>query len=198
MAGCVDIWDPKVLRSAMGGHFYTYILNSLPWEQIISHVPTTSYVCIADTRKGSVLEKTFDVSHPKVVNLVSAGDEDTSSSSEDETSEGDEESDTDSDEDEDREKSWSNKSSEIYKRVPLSVVEYSEMDCTGAKEVTVIVGGETEGVSNQAKKFAFDSYGQFVTVPMVEAVDSLNTATATAIVMYEARRQLLLPSRGQK
>ena len=194
----------------MGGHFYTCILNNLPWENIANHVSTSAYVCIADNRKDSVVEKSFDASHPKVLDLIATAETDSSSSSDEET-DADEKLQTladreenvskdgnDSEADKDTREAWSKAQSELYKRVPLSIVEYSDMDCSLAEEVAVIVGGETEGVSVQAKKLAFERYGQFVTIPMVEAVDSLNTATAAAVVLYEARRQIIARIKSQQ
>ena len=32
--GCVDLWDPKVLRCATGGHFYVPVHYNLNWEEI--------------------------------------------------------------------------------------------------------------------------------------------------------------------
>ena len=32
--GCVDVWDPKVLRCAAGGHFHVPIYYNLSWEEI--------------------------------------------------------------------------------------------------------------------------------------------------------------------
>lgn len=32
--GCVDVWDPKVIRCAAGGHFYLPIHYNLDWEEI--------------------------------------------------------------------------------------------------------------------------------------------------------------------
>lgn len=32
--GCVDLWDPKVLRCAAGGHFYVPLHYNLNWEEI--------------------------------------------------------------------------------------------------------------------------------------------------------------------
>ena len=31
---CVDVWDPKVLRCAAGGHFYLPIHYNVDWEEI--------------------------------------------------------------------------------------------------------------------------------------------------------------------
>ena len=210
IAGCVDVWDPKVLRGAMGGHFYTCVLNSLPWENIANHVSSSAYLCIADNRKSSAVEKSFDVSHPKVQDLLASEDMDSSSSSDEET-DAEENSQTSADGGEklskdaedsktykDTAEVWSKAQSELYKRVPLSVVTYSDMDCSRAEEVAVIIGGEAEGVSVQAKKLAFERYGHYVTIPMVQAVDSLNTATAAAIVLFEAQRQMIARIKSQQ
>ena len=59
------------------------------------------------------------------------------------------------------------------------------------QSVTLVLGGETEGISAQAKKFAFDHYGQYVTIPMTNNVDSLNTAIAASVILYELRKKLL-------
>jgi len=32
--GCVDAWEPKVLRCAAGGHFYVPIHYNIHWEEI--------------------------------------------------------------------------------------------------------------------------------------------------------------------
>ena len=32
--GCVDLWDPKVLRCAAGGHFYVPVHYNLDWDEI--------------------------------------------------------------------------------------------------------------------------------------------------------------------
>ncbi|KAL8588145.1 hypothetical protein ACOMHN_044115 [Nucella lapillus] len=209
--GCVDVWEPKVLRGAMGGHFHTCVLPSLPWEQICSHIPPSAHLCIADTRQSIAVEKSFDLHHPKVLELLSPAGNQSASSDEDTDTDGgsstDEEEGSSSEEDEEEEEEgsdpdqsrWTDRRSEAYERVPMSVVQYWDMDCSGASEVAVIVGGETAGVSNQARKLAFDRYGQYVTIPMAGAADSLNTATAAAVVLYEARRQLtagLQPRRG--
>lgn len=47
--GSVDIWDPKVIRSAMGAHFRIPILHTLNYEEIPGYVPLTSTVLFADS-----------------------------------------------------------------------------------------------------------------------------------------------------
>lgn len=235
--GCVDVWDPKVLRGAMGAHFYTAILNNLTWENVANHLPQYTHVCIADTRKDTIVQCSFDVSHPEVLNLLTVGRDDLDASSESDTDDEQtslSDSDGDSDSDSDTEakagvKATSRKGSsryeinplvhvgtvvgnevteqtlklskekkKLYESLPMSVVDYSEVDYSQADSVAVVIGGETEGVSAVARKFAFDRYGQFVTIPMAKAVDSLNTGTAAAIILYEIRRQLVARLRKSK
>ncbi|KAK7483729.1 hypothetical protein BaRGS_00025050 [Batillaria attramentaria] len=205
--GCVDVWDPKVLRGAMGAHFYTAILNNLTWSQVGNHIPAHTTICIADARKDTVLQRSFDVDHPEVLNMLSVG-KDTEASSEsdsddEDTSSSGEESESrrgtfslakvsyETDDAQEQAAKLNKEKKQLYSRLPLSVVDYSDLDCSKADSVAVVIGGETEGVSAQAKKFAFDRYGQYVTIPMVQAADSLNTATAAAVILYEIRRQLV-------
>src|SRR4051812_42920661 len=54
--GCVDIWDPKVIRSGMGAHFRLPIINDVGWETIINHIPENSHIYLAD-HKHSLEDK---------------------------------------------------------------------------------------------------------------------------------------------
>ena len=54
--GCVDIWDPKVIRSGMGSHFRLPIINDVGWETIANHLPENSQIYLAD-HKHSLEEK---------------------------------------------------------------------------------------------------------------------------------------------
>lgn len=46
--GCVDVWDPKVMRSAAGAHFRLPIHASVEWEDMPSYLQDNSAVFIAD------------------------------------------------------------------------------------------------------------------------------------------------------
>ncbi len=65
-------------------------------------------------------------------------------------------------------------------------VPYDRVDWTGP--VTLIVGGEAHGAGPQAQALA---EGRHVTIPMAPGVESLNAAMATAVLLFEARRQRL-------
>ncbi|GLV46216.1 uncharacterized protein CBL_09989 [Carabus blaptoides fortunei] len=49
--GCVDIWEPKVLRSACGAHFRTSIETNMPWSKLILDVPENSALFLADNNR---------------------------------------------------------------------------------------------------------------------------------------------------
>ena len=182
------MWEPKVLRSGMGAHFYTSILSSLTWEQIATHIPTSSCLYIADSRKITNVEKSFDFNSKQVLSLVdtnTANDSD----SDDDTESSDGGSDMESEE-EGEKGGWSQRACALYNRAPMTLMPYTDIKCSDAENVTVIIGGETMGVSTAAQKFAFERFGCYVTIPMVQAADSLNSAAAAAVILYEIRKQL--------
>lgn len=67
--------------------------------------------------------------------------------------------------------------------LPDAVQKYSDTDLSGA--TAIVVGSEDEGLSNPWK----DGANLKVSIPMRGKNDSLNVATAAAILLYEALRQ---------
>lgn len=61
---------------------------------------------------------------------------------------------------------------------------YDNVDWRGP--VTLIVGGEAEGAGPEGRALGNDHY---VYIPMASAVDSLNAAMATSVLLFEAARQ---------
>ena len=64
--GSVDIWDPKVIRSAMGAHFRIPILNNLSPEQVLSYLPVDTHVLLADNNKKA--NESIDYSNLNEIN----------------------------------------------------------------------------------------------------------------------------------
>lgn len=50
--GCVDLWEPKVLRSACGAHFRLPIYNLSSWEEIPEILSDSCAMYIADSNPG--------------------------------------------------------------------------------------------------------------------------------------------------
>uniref|UniRef100_A0A4W5MDL0 RNA 2-O ribose methyltransferase substrate binding domain-containing protein n=1 Tax=Hucho hucho TaxID=62062 RepID=A0A4W5MDL0_9TELE len=55
----------------------------------------------------------------------------------------------------------------------------------------LVIGGETHGLSLEAVQLAERTAGQRLFIPVVPGVDSLNSAMAASILLFEGRRQLL-------
>ena len=66
-------------------------------------------------------------------------------------------------------------------------VPYDRVDWSGP--VTLIIGGEARGAGARARELAG---GNYVTIPLASGVESLNAAMATAVLLFEARRQRAL------
>jgi TrmH family RNA methyltransferase len=64
-----------------------------------------------------------------------------------------------------------------------SEICYSEADLS--KSFALVLGGEAEGASSEMLAAA----DEFVFIPMASAVESLNVASAAAVILYEAARQ---------
>lgn len=55
----------------------------------------------------------------------------------------------------------------------------------------VVIGGETQGVSTDAYEFLQENvFGSCVHIPLADGIESLNTASALAIILFELRKQL--------
>lgn len=61
----------------------------------------------------------------------------------------------------------------------------------------VIIGGESHGISEDARNFLVESMkgdlgGGVINIPLANDVESLNVASAAAVVLFEMRRKLLM------
>ena len=76
----------------------------------------------------------------------------------------------------------------LFKQAPLNTSNYDEVDYVN-RHTVIVIGGETKGISVNARKLAYSNYGQCVTIPMMADVESLNCSVAGSIVLYEASKQ---------
>lgn len=67
-----------------------------------------------------------------------------------------------------------------YDQIPKELVK--------DKNVTVIIGGETHGISEEAFAFAAKRDYRVVNIPLDRSVNSLNVSTALGIILFELRR----------
>ena len=197
-AGCVDAWSPKVLRSGAGCHYRIPIVTDISWADIDGHIPEKAHIFVADSRKPSdeIMEDLAGSSEiidelDKLESEEMYDDDDLMS---DESESDDDYSDFDSDKEldhkdnidlDDRDSAVPHK---LFKRAPLNVSNYDDVNYVN-KHTVIVIGGETHGISVHARKLAYSRYGQCVTIPMMADVESLNCSVAGSIVLYEASKQ---------
>ncbi|CAM2104135.1 unnamed protein product [Caretta caretta] len=175
--GCVDPWEPKVLRAGMGAHFRLPIIANLEWESISHYLPTDTQVHVADSRDPRTQDKMEDVSGKvssygwvsRPYNLkAQIGREDLAFDSESE--------------EEGTDEAW----------FPELDSQCYHENWTLAPAAAVVIGGETHGLSTEALRLAESTGGKRLIIPVVPGVDSLNSAMAASILLFEGKRQLQL------
>ncbi|KAL4702543.1 hypothetical protein ACJJTC_001428 [Scirpophaga incertulas] len=77
-------------------------------------------------------------------------------------------------------------------QMQLPVVPYYGADFTAFKHITLVIGGETEGISDESYQLAASKNGLRLNIPLQKGVDSLNTGMATAVIAFEIRKQFQL------
>ncbi|KAM9370622.1 rRNA methyltransferase 3, mitochondrial [Phaethornis superciliosus] len=174
--GCVDPWEPKVLRAGMGAHFRLPILPNLDWESLPNNLPAGVQVCVADNKDPGARAESValqragsDLSNPKaaVKSQPKAAPER---------------------EDEEEEASAC---------LPELATQFYYENWTQTP-VAVVIGGETHGLSPDALHLAASTGGKRLVIPVVPGVDSLNSAMAAAIVLFEGKRQWLQRHKQEK
>ncbi|XP_053563347.1 rRNA methyltransferase 3, mitochondrial [Bombina bombina] len=174
--GCVDAWEPKVLRAGMGAHFRLPVITSLDWDIVPNYLSPGTRVFVADNihpensnKESRMSGKAGDYgwisTQPKKASLQ----EDHDFSSDDESSE----------EDSDKEG--------LY----IPDVQIQSYHQNWAREPSaLVIGGETHGLSLESLLLAEKSGGKRLFIPVVPGVDSLNSAMAASILLFEGKRQL--------
>ncbi|XP_043076664.1 rRNA methyltransferase 3B, mitochondrial [Puntigrus tetrazona] len=171
--GCVDVWEPKVLRAAMGTHFRLPVIPGLTWSDIPNHLPKTATVHVADNCSTTLTENHNTViaqkqKKPSDYGWVRGHQYPRKVEYEDDNFSGFEDYD-------------SGKSLET---------QYYYIDWV-ARHTGLVIGGESHGLSQEALRLAERTGGRRLLIPMVHGVDSLNSAMAASILLFEGRKQLL-------
>ncbi len=78
----------------------------------------------------------------------------------------------------------------LYKNIPIDYQSiwnaFSNIKSTDHS--TIIIGGETEGISLQARKLTIESNGKMVYIPLLNDVESLNVSIALSVILFELRK----------
>ncbi|KAK0093270.1 hypothetical protein PV326_013916 [Microctonus aethiopoides] len=195
LVGCVDLWEPKVLKSAAGCHFRMPIFASKTWEDIPKLIEPFANIYVADnsTIIDSVSDDAKNVTLNEEMNCESQTDDESI-----EDIKGLEEDSTDGLEEIEEEKIHIRKNtyhqrhldSKIAKKITsnIPVIPYYSANYTENENI-IIIGGETLGLSLEALDMVKEKYGVRLNIPMTNGVDSLNTSMALGIIAFEMRRQ---------
>ncbi|XP_010572255.1 PREDICTED: rRNA methyltransferase 3, mitochondrial [Haliaeetus leucocephalus] len=171
--GCVDPWEPKVLRAGMGAHFRLPIIANLDWESVPSNLPAGIQVCVADNKEPGAQAET--TSMPRGAGRAGSAPGNLKAPVKSKPKAAPEPEDEE-------------EAADVC--VPELAVQYYYENWTQTP-VAVVIGGETHGLSPDALHLAASTGGKRLVVPVVPGVDSLNSAIAAGIVLFEGKRQLL-------
>ncbi|XP_075024611.1 rRNA methyltransferase 3, mitochondrial isoform X2 [Calonectris borealis] len=172
--GCVDPWEPKVLRAGMGAHFRLPIVANLDWESVPSHLPAGVQVCVADNKDPDAQAETTSVSRGAGGAGSAPGTPKAPVKSKPKAA---------------PERRDEEGAAGVC--VPELAAQYYYENWTETP-VAVVIGGETYGLSPDALHLAASTGGKRLVIPVVPGVDSLNSAIAAGVVLFEGKRQLLL------
>ncbi|BES97131.1 SpoU rRNA Methylase family [Nesidiocoris tenuis] len=76
----------------------------------------------------------------------------------------------------------------------VPTLQYWEPDYT-ERHNFIVIGGETEGISDEAFELAVQTEGCQVTIPLANNVESLNSVAAASIIMFEIKKQMMMVRR---
>ncbi|CAH1973050.1 unnamed protein product [Acanthoscelides obtectus] len=74
----------------------------------------------------------------------------------------------------------------------VPVLPYYSVDVTTAQHIVLIIGGETEGISEESYQLAAETGGVRLNIPLSNDVDSLNTGMALGVILFEMKKQLVM------
>ncbi|XP_069613468.1 rRNA methyltransferase 3, mitochondrial isoform X1 [Ranitomeya imitator] len=170
--GCVDAWEPKVIRAGMGAHFRLPIISSLDWNTVSNYLSEDTKVFLADNFWQKIPNET--TCPDKAIDYGGM-----SSDSRRQHKIHDDYSSSDEEDGEDHEK----------QEIPnIPIQRYSEPWARGSS--ALVIGGETHGLSLESLLLAEKLNGKRLYIPVVPGIDSLNSAMAASILLFEGRRQL--------
>jgi len=177
-SGCVDAWQPKVLRAAAGAHFNLPIKTKIQWSEVEQHLPESNGRQVVLCDSSSDLDSTVpDDDRAKLSQLLSqasgykCADPKTGLKYDYSFNEGD--------------------LVEQFSRLSLPETPLSEFKRMESDEshAVIVIGGETHGVSKRAHKFALENSGCRAYIPLFNDMDSLNSLSAASILLHHCQTQ---------
>ncbi|KAL6261269.1 hypothetical protein P5V15_008791 [Pogonomyrmex californicus] len=194
MKGCVDLWEPKVVRSAIGAHFRLPIFTSVSWDEIPTLISNEAAIFLADNNiiYENDLKDSTDNSESNVNILTEVNDNNIKRDNPDANDDQTIEDNANQLIDEIKTYKSTAKSKLLIKKLisRLPVIPYYALDFT-KREMVIVIGGETEGVSLESCKLLSARNCIRVNIPLTNGVDSLNVSVALGIITFEMKRQFV-------
>ncbi|KAG5318887.1 MRM3 methyltransferase, partial [Pseudoatta argentina] len=194
MKGCVDLWQPKVLRSAIGAHFRLPIFTSISWNEIPTLISDESAIFLADNNIAYENVLTDLKMNPDTNEGSSIKVNDNYVKQDNLDAHNEQIEDNTINELIDQTKTYKStaKTKLLVKQLvsQLPVKPYYALDFT-KREVVFVIGGETEGISLESCKLLRSRNCTRVNIPLTNGVDSLNVGVAVGIVTFEMKRQFV-------
>lgn len=162
----MDVWDPKVVRAGVGSHFCVPVTSNVGWQHMINYIDNNAQVFLADSALGDQPWREEFVQQQEVYTEVMDGAVQQVDSS------------------------YLNENVvKTYQHAPLHSNSLWNTDFTKKNKTVIVIGGET-GPSPAAYKLAYDHHGERIHIPITTRMESLNAASAAAIILFEIRKQL--------
>lgn len=184
------------MRSAVGAHFRVPIYTSVSWNEVPTLISNESMVYLADNNVVYENKLEDNTINPES-NVSTAHDNNEKQDDYDANSdqiENDKPVENAVDELLDQVKTHkpTRKTKSLMKKLisQLPVEPYYKLDFA-KKEMVLVIGGETEGVSLESCKLLHARNCVRVNVPLTNGVDSLNVGVAVGIVTFEMKRQFV-------
>lgn len=189
----MDLWDPKVVRSATGAHFRLPIVTSVSWDKIPTLISNESTIFLADNNmayENDLQDNTVN-SESNVNPSIEVNDnyikQDNLDLNNDQTVQDNEINELIS-------KTYkpTAKTKLLVRKLisQLPVKPYYALDFT-KREMVFVIGGETEGVSLESCELLRARNCTRINIPLTNGVDSLNVGVAVGIVTFEMKRQFV-------
>jgi len=187
-SGCVDPWQPKVIRAAAGAHFRLQVQAGKRWNEMEQFLP-------ANDRRQVVVCNMPNLKRPlSNSNELMTGDDVIGSPQQltqllhecqsyrcQEPGSG-------------KKFDYSFDEAELvdkFSGIALQQTEMRDLQVEKGGSLVVMVGGETEGVSLRAHKFAVENDGQHAYLPLFNGMESLNVLSAASILLYHCQSQCI-------
>ncbi|KYM75449.1 RNA methyltransferase-like protein 1 [Atta colombica] len=194
MKGCVNLWEPKVLRSAIGAHFRLPIFTSISWDEIPTLISDESAIFLADNNIANENVLTDFKMNPDTNEGSSIKVNDNYVKQDNLDAYNEQIQDNTINELIDQTKTYKStaKTKLLVKQLvsQLPVKPYYALDFT-EKEIVFVIGGETEGINLESCKLLRSRNCTRVNIPLTNGIDSLNVGVAVGIITFEIKRQFV-------